>query len=184
MSDFQKNDGQEAGSTQSEEHLLRVFEEYRQTLHRSVSGIIKRQEHVEDVLQETYRLVLEATRKNEVEHPKSYLYITARRLAIRANTKVSEKITDYMEDVGVSHLSSSEPNAFQVLASEERSRMLSEIIDTLPEQCRRAFVLRLRHGMSYKQIAETLGISVSTTEKHLAKAMRRCSEAVRTMNDD
>lgn len=45
-------------------------------------------------------------------------------------------------------------------------------IDTLPEKCRQAFMLNHYGSMSYKDIAQEMGISVKTVEKHIGKAVQ------------
>lgn len=45
-------------------------------------------------------------------------------------------------------------------------------IDTLPEKCRQAFVLNHYEHLSYKAIAQEMGISVKTVEKHISKALQ------------
>jgi RNA polymerase sigma-70 factor (ECF subfamily) len=45
-------------------------------------------------------------------------------------------------------------------------------IETLPEKCRQAFMLNHYGSMSYKDIAQEMGISVKTVEKHIGKALQ------------
>jgi RNA polymerase sigma factor (sigma-70 family) len=42
----------------------------------------------------------------------------------------------------------------------------------LPPQCRAAFTLRVFHECSYKEVADRLGISAKTVEKHIARGLR------------
>lgn len=46
-------------------------------------------------------------------------------------------------------------------------------IDDLPEQCRRIFLMSKRDGLSNKEIAEELGISIKTVKNHMTKAFSR-----------
>jgi len=46
-------------------------------------------------------------------------------------------------------------------------------VSELPIQCRRVFVLRKVYGYSQAEIAQELGISVSTVESHIATGMHR-----------
>jgi len=57
------------------------------------------------------------------------------------------------------------------LLRDERNRLIQEAIDRLPPQCRAAFTLRVFHECSYKEIAERLGISAKTVEKHIAHGL-------------
>jgi RNA polymerase sigma-70 factor (ECF subfamily) len=55
---------------------------------------------------------------------------------------------------------------------DERNRLIQEAIDRLPPQCRAAFALRVFHECSYKEVADRLGISAKTVEKHIARGLR------------
>src|SRR3546814_10383284 len=61
---------------------------------------------------------------------------------------------------------------------EELAR-LHEILQTLPPKCREAFELKKFQDFSQRRIAEHMGIAESTVEKHLAKALRLVSEAMK-----
>lgn len=58
------------------------------------------------------------------------------------------------------------------LFARETAARLQVIIDSLPHQCKTAFLLSRQQQLSYKEIAEEMGISVNTVEKHIAKALR------------
>ena len=45
-------------------------------------------------------------------------------------------------------------------------------IDTLPDRCREVFLMAKRDGMTYREIAEELGISERTVEHQVSKALR------------
>ncbi len=52
--------------------------------------------------------------------------------------------------------------------------MLESALRTLPPRCRKVMVLRTFEGLSYKEIAERMGISVNTVETQLARGLNRC----------
>lgn len=52
----------------------------------------------------------------------------------------------------------------------EREARLWKAINELPEACRNIFLMCKRDGMKYKEIAETLGLSVKTVETQMRKA--------------
>ncbi|HEX4962973.1 MAG TPA: sigma-70 family RNA polymerase sigma factor [Thermoanaerobaculia bacterium] len=58
----------------------------------------------------------------------------------------------------------------------ERSLVLRQAIDRLPEQMRKCLVLRVDHEMKYKEIAAVLRLSPETVKVHLAHARRRLQE--------
>jgi len=58
------------------------------------------------------------------------------------------------------------------LFSEDAIATLEEAISLLPDRCQKVFRLSYIDGKSHKEIAELLGISVSTVENHVFKALK------------
>ena len=57
------------------------------------------------------------------------------------------------------------------LAYKELQEAVNAAIDTLPEQCKRVFILSRKYELKNREIAEQLDISVKTVEKHISKAL-------------
>jgi RNA polymerase sigma-70 factor (ECF subfamily) len=51
-------------------------------------------------------------------------------------------------------------------------KRLAEALDSLPDRCREAVWLRRVEELPQKDVAQRMGISGKTVEKHLAKGMR------------
>lgn len=49
---------------------------------------------------------------------------------------------------------------------------LDKAIDRLPDPCRSVYLMHREQGMSYREIAVRLSVSVSMVEKHMSKAIR------------
>lgn len=64
------------------------------------------------------------------------------------------------------------PGPEEVLAARRRWRATREAIDALPLSQRSVLVLAKLEGLSYKEIAETLGVSLGAVESRLFRAMR------------
>lgn len=99
---------------------------------------------------------------------RAYLYSIARNLVIDIARRGKVVAFETMAD-----LESLQPvydGETQLLARDEL-RNLQIIIDQLPPQAKRVFILRRVHEKSPGEIAEEMGLSVSTIEKHLAKAV-------------
>ncbi len=56
---------------------------------------------------------------------------------------------------------------------------IGRALDGLSPRCREAFLLRRRHGLSYAEIAETMGVSSKTVEVQIGTALRSLREALR-----
>lgn len=69
-----------------------------------------------------------------------------------------------------------------VIGFNESNTILGEAIDQLSGNVKEVFVLCRMQGMSYKQVAELLGISTSTVNKHMNKALKLVREYVTAKN--
>jgi RNA polymerase sigma-70 factor (ECF subfamily) len=104
----------------------------------------------------------------------TYLYRSARNRAIsylrhaRLERRWQEEMIRQDEyEVERSHTGASDNDA----GLSELSAAIDRGIHSLPERCRQVFTLNRQHHLSYRQIAETLGISVKTVEVHMGRAL-------------
>jgi RNA polymerase sigma-70 factor (ECF subfamily) len=51
-----------------------------------------------------------------------------------------------------------------------------EAMSTLPRNHRRAILLRRIYGLSHKEVAKKMGVSISSVEKYFAQGIRRCED--------
>lgn len=66
------------------------------------------------------------------------------------------------------------PALEQALAARQELARLAHAIETLPPRCRDVFILHKIHGLSQRDVADTLQISLKTVEKHLRLGMQAC----------
>ena len=106
-----------------------------------------------------------------VNHILNYLKKEKRRKFIQLIDKnVKEAIT---EEAGSRTLITNNPSPSQILEDEERSRIVKSIIDELPPKYRVPFILYKYEGMSYKEISESLEISLSSVETRIYRARKQ-----------
>ncbi|MCM8729805.1 RNA polymerase sigma factor [Hephaestia sp. GCM10023244] len=70
------------------------------------------------------------------------------------------------------------------LLDREREDAYNEAIKALPPRCREVIELRAVEGLSYKEMARRLDLSVSTLEKHVVKGKKACIEALTAWHAD
>lgn len=110
-----------------------------------------------------------------VTHGRAYLFTIARNLVIDAARR--EKIVSFETVAELDLLQSGHSLEAQLCARDELRR-LQQILETLPVQCRRVFISRRVQEKSLAEIADEMGLSVSTVEKHLGKAIRLFMQAL------
>jgi RNA polymerase sigma-70 factor (ECF subfamily) len=160
----------------NDDKLTSVFLSIRGGLARAISGIVPPRE-VEDVVQETYVRVCQSQNTDEIRAPRAFMYRTARNIALNYVNKAESRLVDSLDAaLEAGNWSASDPrgDTYTHASSREEFSMFCDAVRSLPLQCRRAFVLKKVYGHSYKEIAEKLGISEKTVEKHIAKGIVRC----------
>jgi len=131
---------------------------YRSTvapLRRYLARLLGNSAEAQDVAHDAYLRVYPAPGKTPAQNPEALLYTTARRLAINPETSAS-----------------SAPGVTQQVMAKQELELLEAAIADLPPGCRTVLLLRKVELLSHQQIAERLGIAVSTIEKQHARALR------------
>jgi RNA polymerase sigma-70 factor (ECF subfamily) len=130
----------------------------------------------EDLVQEAFVRLANYERQNVVEKPEAFLMTTAINLSTdsyRARAIRGEQVL-LEDDV----LVDTAPGIEEVMLSRERIERLSECLQRLPEKTRNIFLAHRVEGLAYKEIARLHGLSVSSVEKHMAKAMLMLSNGM------
>ncbi|MDR0779686.1 MAG: RNA polymerase sigma factor [Pseudomonadales bacterium] len=159
--------------------LLRDFVKFKSNLKRLLARIVERQD-IDDLLQETYIRVCFAAEKTDITNAKSFLLKTAQNLAFNHVASAYQRRVQ-LEDFSSSDFEPLTPDFESQFESKEKFLAFCSALRELPPQCRKAFVLRKVYGLSQQEIAAALAISESTVEKHVAKGLQLCREAMLRM---
>ncbi len=158
--------------------IASAFIALRSTLARAVSRLVPPKE-VEDIVQETYVRVCQVEAPEQIQFPRSFMLRTAQNLAldhlIRAETRLNVSMDDEL-DLEVAGYTTRADDTFDRVAANQEFGFFCEAVRQLPQQCRKAFVLKKVYGYSQKEIALSLDISENTVEKHIATGIKRCAQ--------
>ena len=151
----------------------------RSSLKRFISQFINHPQDIEDIVHDAFLNSYAAEINTKIHKPKAFLFQTARNLAFKHLSKSSNRLTDYLGDFDLSEVLIEGSSMEDTAESHEQFAFFCKAVQKLPLQCRRAFILRKVYGLSHKEIAKHLNISVSTVEKHLATGITRCLDYMR-----
>ena len=145
-------------------------------LRRVLADPGKVEDHVAEALTRAYTTPDFAA----VRGGRAYLFGIARNLVIDDARRSKIVSLSLVADLDVLHTGHDiEPE----LQARDELRRLAAVVAQLPEQCRRVFLLRRVEDRSTTEIAEVMGLSVSTVEKHLTKAVTRVMRAIRDQEE-
>ena len=133
---------------------------------------------IEDVAQEAYLRAYAAEQKKDIEQPKAFLFRIAKNVALTDLTRKSRQITEYIEEASESLVLDTVPAAETDAEAEETLGLYCEAVARLPQKARQAYLLRKVHGLSHREIARRMSLSVSSVEKYLAKSVLACKDHI------
>ena len=148
--------------------LASLFSEYSADLRRLISHKFGDVHDAEDIVQDAFHNVLGSKDVHNIDNPRAYLYQSAHNLALNRIRK-RRREQAYIEACNDDELG---PPLENHVAAERDLQAVQAALHRLPNQCQRAFVLSRVHAKTYAEIAEELGVSVSTVEKYLIRVLR------------
>ncbi|WP_293905154.1 RNA polymerase sigma factor [Phenylobacterium sp.] len=142
---------------------------------RRVDGL-----ETDDVVQETYAVLAALPAVEHIASPKAYAFQTANSVILRHLRRARIVRIDAIGDVESLTTALDEPSPERHAAGRRDLHRVSELIAALPLKCREAFTLRKVEGLSQRATAQRMGISESTVEKHIGRALRILMAAMKT----
>jgi len=131
---------------------------------------------VDDIIQESYALLAERTRLDDILNPRAYLFQVAQSLVIRNLRRARIVPIQAMEDFGHVEFADATATPEESAIDRDELRQLAQAIAAMPEQTREAFVLRRVHDLPQREIARRMQLSESTVEKHISRGIRWLGE--------
>ncbi len=144
-----------------------IFKTYARDLKQFLYFKFKDRTKTDDVLQDTFVKLWTNCDKVDCRKVKSYLFTVANHLFL--DIKRHEKTVQNHENTFVNYNQTESPEF--LLIEKEYYEKIQKILNRLPERQREIFVLNRIEKKKYKEIAEMLGISVKTVEKHMHNAL-------------
>ena len=148
--------------------LSEIFINYASSIRKYVGRFVDKDD-IEDIVQETFVKSYEADLKQEIKYARSYMFKTAKNLAINHSAKWDQKYNDSIEDFGESSVLLSSRNFEKEFESKERFLLFCKAIDQLSESVKKCFILKKVYGLTQKEIAQYMSLSESTIENILLK---------------
>lgn len=144
--------------------------------HHWLTGWLRRKlgcpENAADLAQDTFIRVLSAREAPTLIEPRAFLTTVAKRVLSNFYRR-QDLERAYLEALAQmpEHVAPSEEDRAIIL---QTLLELDQLLDGLPKQVKRAFLLAQLDGLTYAQIGAQLGISIATVKRHLTKAAMRC----------
>jgi RNA polymerase sigma-70 factor (ECF subfamily) len=150
--------------------LAGLYTSERERLHRLIYRIVGNRAAAEDVAQDAF-VKLNDRALGPTDH--GLLFRTAQNLAL--DHLRAQRVRDaYARTALPEQHIKDQPLPDQVIDARQRLHALFAALEALPPRTQQVFLLNRVDGLSQPQIAKILGLSVSTVEKEIIRALAFC----------
>ncbi len=158
--------------------LTELYRQRRITLERYVRRLLGNVDDAAEVSQETFLRAYVAELGHATPMSEAWLFTVARNLALSELRKRTFRATDASGDLSDLQLHDAGANPE---AHFERQQMIAAVelaMSRMAPKCLEVFRLRKIDGASHAMIAQQMGISTKTVERHMTRALQLCHEAL------
>jgi RNA polymerase sigma factor (sigma-70 family) len=166
--------------------ITALFTNYHKEIKTFLNRRTNCEDTAEDLTQEVYLSLMKKKtppQKGNIHNIRAYLYKTAKNIAI--NHQISEQRRKALWQMS-SELIETTDNITpeRVIDDTQKVHILNDALLELPLMSQQIFILSRIDGMKQKDVANKLGIHITTVEKNLSKAVRHCYASVIDKNID
>ena len=155
----------------------------RDVLVRFLVTRLRNREDAYDLAQEAYLRLLRRTKAELIQNPEAYLFRIAVNLVYEYWLKAQTQPDYIAGSIDPDSVLSDAMSPEVVFAHQQRIDALGRLLRVLPPMQQKVILMHRRDGMTYKEIAKTLGISTDMVKKYLSKGLARCREQLRYCPD-
>lgn len=160
-------------------NLKGLFQKYAKTLQRMLASRTRDPQLAADLTQESFLRLAEQSREAPIDNVPGYLFRTASNLLIDHRRQQARRRTDNATHEVLALVEDEAPDAERQLDAHQRLLRIHQALAELPPRTRQIFTLNRLQGLSYAEVAKRLGISDSSVQKHLARALQHLTERLR-----
>ena len=147
-------------------------------LHKFSYSLVKSKEVAEELVSDVFiKLWQIKDQLVTIQNLKVYLYCITKNLSLNYLAKASKKSAIRLDQINVESIIEFK-NPESIYISNETIRDLKKTIQDLPPQCRIIFLLVRDQGLTYKEVAKILNISVFTVRNQVTIATKKIAEAL------
>ena len=162
-----------------------VFKTYHELLCRYAEEILKDRDQAEDVVENLFVIIWEDRKKIDIHTSfRSYLYRSTYNscLNVLRKRKSENRYRDfflYHSDFSKTHDYGSLSYPLSGIIEREMDIRIAKIIDDLPSQCKKIFLMSRVDDLSHQEIADKLNLSVNTVKSQIMNALKRIQAALK-----
>lgn len=164
--------------------FLEVYDGHAKALYHFVRKFIYDTATIDDIVHDSFLQLWNARERIRPNFPiQNYLYKIARNLVYK-KLKAHLKFLEIQGELAyIAENRNIQYSVEDTFIDAEYRDIYQSAVEQLPSQRRRIFKMSRQDGLSHKEIAERLNISVNTVKEHMSLAMRSIQEYIAREHD-
>jgi RNA polymerase sigma-70 factor (ECF subfamily) len=164
-----------------QEALKEIFDKYNKKVYRIAYGVVRQREEALDIVQEVFIKLFHSIKNFKGKsHFYTYLYRMVMNTAIDHARKTGKQIISSLDEEGSFQPSDDlEKGPERILLQKELEERVKSAMDKLPAEQRAALIFRDVEGLSYQEMAESMGCSIGTVMSRLHYGRKRMQELLK-----
>ena len=155
-----------------------LYRRYYDRLYRFALNFIRSNENAKDIVQDVFvKLWLNRDLLDPKQSIKAYLFMSTKNRALDFLKNNGNGNVNFGDDESEVY-SYSDP--VQEVIDSDFETAVREAIERLPQKCRLVFKLSRQEGLTYREIADLVGISENTVEKQIVRALKHLKKSLKS----
>ena len=153
-----------------------LFKQYYKPLCNHAVRFVYSKEIAEDIVSDVFYTFWSKQIHERVSSSfRAYLFIAVRNRCLKHLRKEFGRSETPINQVELEY---SPPTPLQLVQFNEFSHKIDKVIQSLPTQCQKIFLMNRFEGKKYKEISAELNLSLKTVEAHISRALDVLRKAV------
>ncbi|VAV87017.1 hypothetical protein MNBD_ALPHA02-2331 [hydrothermal vent metagenome] len=153
--------------------ITALYEDYNETLVRYLAIRLRNRQDAVEVAQEAYIRLIRRENLKDIDCFQSFLFRTATNISIDLQRQRARQAKNFASSrFLLGDIDEITPE--RTLNARQKISALKEVLEDLPPKCREAFMLYKFNNLEHAEIAEKMGLSVSSVRKYIARGLTFC----------
>jgi len=139
---------------------------------RWLARSMARSAEVDDVIQEAYCRLADIDDPARIASPRAYFFQTARSVVLEQMRRQRIVRFETVTEIDALNIEWDEPSPERIAGGRKELERVMQIINRLPDRCRRIFEMRRIMGLSQKEIARQLDVSENVVENEATRGLK------------
>ncbi len=131
-------------------------------------------EEVDDIVQESYLRLMRARAAGPLRCPRTYLFGIARHVALGIHCEKRHISFTPVNELPEADTIEAKGDVIAMVTHHQELALTAEAIKQLPDRCREIVSLHTVEELSYREIADRLGLAEVTVRVQMARAVKKC----------